>query len=276
MEAAMDARWLLGSALAGGLLLKAAVGIGAEAGAPGAGPNAAVQLPAAGAPQTDAAPSPNISKAALTMAANAGDVLPPVYLPPARGAPERRVSGGTRGVDQETAKILVLAPAATGETMATAPTLYWFVSQAVRYPVEVTVTQDGVAAPLLAATLDQPARPGIYALSLADAHVALRPGTEYRWSVALVVDPRRRAKDIVGSGGILCVAPSPALRQQLASAPATSRPAILAGASLWYDALAALSDEIAAAPDAKLFRTHRAALLDQVGLSEAAAFDRAM
>lgn len=278
----MAARWLLGSTIASVLLLRAAAGMGAEAGASGLDAAPGVAHPAAIAPRSDAVPPSDGSTATLTMADSSGDadIPPPVYhppyQPPERGAPERRVSGGTRGADAEPAKVFVLAPETTGETMTTTPTLYWFVSQSVRDRVEVTVTEDEVATPLLDVTLEAPAHTGIYALSLADKHVALRPGTEYRWSVALVVDPERPAKDIVASGGILSVEPPAALRQQLTSAPVTSRPAILAGASLWYDALAVLSSEVAAQPNAKVFRAHRAALLDQIGLSEAAAFDRTM
>jgi hypothetical protein len=272
----MLARWLLGSTIASVLLLRTAAGIGAEAGASRLEPVPGIRPATAPAPPTEIVPPFGGSNATIADNTAAADPPPPVYHPPQRGAPESRVSGGTRGATAETAKIFVLAPEAAGETMTTAPTLYWFVSQAVTERIVATVTQDDVATPLLEVTLNAPSRAGIYALSLANEHLALKPGSEYRWSVALVVDPEQREKDIVASGVLRCVEPSATLQQQLASAPATVRPAIFAGASLWYDALAALSQEIAAAPNAKVFRAHRAALLDQVGLSEAAAFDRAM
>jgi hypothetical protein len=42
---------------------------------------------------------------------------------------------------------------------------------------------------------------------------------------------------------------------------------------LWYDALDALSEMIQAAPNEVILRKHRASLLEQVGLDEAAAYD---
>jgi hypothetical protein len=43
---------------------------------------------------------------------------------------------------------------------------------------------------------------------------------------------------------------------------------------MWYDAIAALSERIEAAPNDTDLRRQRAALLEQVGLREAAEFDR--
>jgi hypothetical protein len=43
---------------------------------------------------------------------------------------------------------------------------------------------------------------------------------------------------------------------------------------VWYDAIAALSSQIDATPEDPTLREQRAALLDQVGLSEVAAYDR--
>ena len=42
---------------------------------------------------------------------------------------------------------------------------------------------------------------------------------------------------------------------------------------MWYDALAGVSDRIDASPKDLSLRKQRAALLDQVGLNEAAEFD---
>jgi hypothetical protein len=48
-----------------------------------------------------------------------------------------------------------------------------------------------------------------------------------------------------------------------------------AAAGLWYDAIATLSERIAAAPADPLLRRQRAALLRQVGLQEVADWDLA-
>jgi hypothetical protein len=49
---------------------------------------------------------------------------------------------------------------------------------------------------------------------------------------------------------------------------------LYAEAGLWYDALSLLSERIEAAPTDADLRRQRAALLEQVGLRQAAEFDR--
>ena len=71
------------------------------------------------------------------------------------------------------------------------------------------------------------------------------------------------------------VAETDAVRARLKEASAASRPALYAGAGIWYDAIDELSRLIAAQPENRELRIQRAALLEQVGLTEAAAFDRA-
>ena len=61
------------------------------------------------------------------------------YKPPLRGAPLTRVGGGTRGVGNVLA-VNVLAPNDTGLTTQEKPTIYWFASQPVDKPVELTIT----------------------------------------------------------------------------------------------------------------------------------------
>ena len=61
------------------------------------------------------------------------------YKPPLRGAPLTRVGGGTRGIGN-TLAVNVLAPGETGLTTQEKPTIYWFASQAVDRPVEITIT----------------------------------------------------------------------------------------------------------------------------------------
>ena len=206
----MIARWLLASTAASVLLLSAQAGIGAEPEAPFASRISAVAYPTAALSPPDALPLSDASSPSLTLANSpvADDAPPPVYSPPQRGAPESRVSGGTRGSEDDAARVFTLAPKEAGETVTTTPTLYWFVSQPVNDPVELTIAQDGVAVPLLDVTLAPPARAGIYAFSLAREHVELKRGVEYRWSVALIANSAQPAKDIVASGDIICVEPS--------------------------------------------------------------------
>ena len=101
----------------------------------------------------------------------------------------------------------------------------------------------------------------------------LRPGTRYLWFVSLVPDPERRSKDFTVGGLISRRAPDAALRARLAAADG-GEAQVYAESGLWYDAIGSLSSRIAATPADATPREQRAALLDQAGLAEPAAYDR--
>ena len=108
---------------------------------------------------------------------------------------------------------------------------------------------------------------------LADYGMRLSVGVPYRWSVALVVDPDNRSRDVIAGGVIERIAPPTELRAKLARAGKTRAPYLYAEAGLWYDALAAISDLIDAAPNDQVLRQERASLLEQVGLPQIADLD---
>lgn len=69
--------------------------------------------------------------------------------------------------------------------------------------------------------------------------------------------------------------PSPNLRERLdLSAPQGRDVFVYAENGIWYDAIASVSTRIEAAPSDPELRAQRAALLQQVGLSDVADFDR--
>lgn len=203
---------------------------------------------------------------------------PLVYIPPHRGAPAvgRRIGGGTRSFDKPGPVVSVLAPDHVGLTTHDQPALYWFVSETVMTPIEVEVTlmeADGVK-PIMKAKLPPPIGPGIQRVNLADHGVHLAPGGQYEWSVALVLDPKRRSRDIVVSGSIERVT-----TEQAGDIPADKTPdrdtvARYAKAGLWYDTVMSVSDLIAASPTDQSLRQQRAELLDTAGLKEVSAYDR--
>jgi len=183
------------------------------------------------------------------------------YKPPLRGAPATRVGGGTRSIGTQALTVNVLAPNETGFTTRDQPTVYWYVSEPLNTPVELTLTtteplKDAVPT-TLELTLQPPIAQGVHALRLGDHGVTLKPGVEYQWFVAVVSNPAQRSSDVVAGGGIKRIAPADAVRD-----------------GVWYDALDQLSQQISANPADARLRQQRAALLEQVGLREAAAFDR--
>jgi hypothetical protein len=98
-------------------------------------------------------------------------------------------------------------------------------------------------------------------------------GVPYRWFVALVVDPNSQSRDNIAGGTIERIAPSKALRTKLTQAGKAQAPSVYAAAGLWYDAVAAVSDLIDAAPNDQTLRQQHASLLEQVGLRQIAEHD---
>jgi hypothetical protein len=152
--------------------------------------------------------------------------------------------------------------------------LYWYLGQEAQYPVYVTLTDRQSVTPLLEVALASPLQPGLHRIRLADYHVRLSPGVPYDWSVAIVLDATQRSQDLVVSGTIALAPPPDHLQGQLTQAGNLTAPRLYAEAGLWYDALAALSTLIDAAPKERTLRQQRAALLEQEQLTEAAAYDR--
>jgi hypothetical protein len=183
------------------------------------------------------------------------------YKPPLRGAPATRVGGGTRSVGARAVTLSVLAPNETGYTTRDKPTVYWYVSEAINSPVELTLTTTEplpqAATPALEITLQPPISRGVHALRLDDHGVVLKPGVEYHWFVAVVSNTAQRSSDVIAGGSIKRIAQADAVE-----------------GSIWYDAIDQLSKLISADPANGKLRQQRAALLEQVGLREAAAFDR--
>ncbi len=200
---------------------------------------------------------------------------PPLYAAGnLEDGPAVRISGEARSLGPGAPVPEALGPAHVGATSHESPNLYFFLSEATSAPIEVTVTNPSVVAPVLETTLPGPLAAGLHHVSLAEHGARLEPNVEYRWFVALVRDPERRAQDAVSVAAIRLTPPGPEIRARLAAVAPASTAHLYAESGLWYDAFDQLSTWLAAEPDAVLLRNHRAALLEQVGLDDAAAFER--
>jgi hypothetical protein len=199
----------------------------------------------------------------------------PLYAPGLLASgPSVRVGGVTRSLGAGAPAPEALGPAHVGASTRESPNLYWFLPEATSSPVEVTVVDPGAAAPLLETTVPAPLAAGVHRVSLAEHGVRLRPGVDYRWFVALVRDPERRSQDVVSGAAIRYTPPGPELDSRLSSASPARAAHLYAESGLWYDAFDQLSSWLAAERGTALLRAHRAALLEQVGLGDAAAFER--
>lgn len=196
----------------------------------------------------------------------------PKYNFPKRGNPGTRLGGGARGVSTEFT-LAVLAPDHVGLTLRERPALYWYVSKTTPYPVVFTLLDADSGKPVVEARLKPAAEPGVQRIRLTDHGVALSPGVHYQWFVALAVDPEHPSSDILAGGVIERIGPDNELSSKLAGAEGADAPRLYAEAGLWYDALETVSDLVDAGGANEDFRKQRAALLEQVGLSEIAAYD---
>ncbi len=203
----------------------------------------------------------------------------PVYIPPGFGSPKKRTSGGVRG--GPAVGVELLAPADhVGVTTRAQPTLYWNLTAPTTARVDFVIRDDRAVKPLVDRTLPAPGGAGIHAIRLEDVGVSLEPGVDYQWFVALVTDPERRARDVVGSAWVRRVEPSPTLLERLTAAGASGAVFVYAENGVWYDAIDAVSGRIQADPQEPTPRRQRAALLEQVGLgalarAQPAAFEAA-
>jgi hypothetical protein len=121
--------------------------------------------------------------------------------------------------------------------------------------------------PLVEVNLPAPRQAGIYVIRTADYHVRLEPGVIYTWSVSVILDPKARSRDIVGSASLLRTAADPSVESALWGASMSQRAVLLAQAGLWYDAVAAAADFQASDRHAALD-----ALMNEVGLVEPARY----
>jgi hypothetical protein len=109
---------------------------------------------------------------------------------------------------------------------------------------------------------------------LADYNIRLTPGVLYKWSVSLVRDAAQRSYDVLTAGTIERVELPNELRGQLVHANKMTSARLYARAGLWYDTIATLSDLIDTRPQDTALRQQRATVLEQEGLTAAAAYDR--
>jgi len=185
------------------------------------------------------------------------------YQAPAPDQPGLRIDGNSP--DPQFPSIFVLAPNHIGLTSQEQPVLYWYLSQSAQHPMDVMIAEEGHLDLLLDIRLLPPLQAGIHELRLEDYGISLVPGVPYRWTVR-VMDPQA-SETLTASGAI-----------QRINAPAGSPTALLnspegyAQKGQWYDAITALQTLIQTKPGNTDLLTQRAALLKQVGLTEAAAF----
>jgi len=218
--------------------------------------------------EAEVSPSPNSSTA---FPPTASEKL--FYKPPAAsGNIPARVSGAARGQAVD-AVLIALVPNHVALTTQAQPSLFWFQSKPAKGKFELTVVEPKKPKPLLSLTAPSADKPGIHRVKLAKYKVELQPDVAYEWSVAIVPDAENRSRDVIAKGVIKRISAPGDLANRVSQVGDLERAQAYAQAGIWYDAFESVSNAIEAHPDDPSLRAQRAALLQQVGLSEAATAD---
>ncbi len=191
----------------------------------------------------------------------------PVYRAPADVETRARRTSTLRGA-ASLPQLRAMVPAHVGRTREASPSLFWYLDELPPKGARLAfaVTAPDAIEPLIETELPLPSSAGLQRIRLAEQGVVLEPDVEYRWSVALRSDPRDPTTETFVQAWVQRIAPGGQLTADLSEAAPGALPAALAGAGLWYDALAALGDLSERYPeDAELTRA-QTALLEQVGL----------
>ncbi|QTA84036.1 DUF928 [Desulfonema magnum] len=166
-----------------------------------------------------------------------------------------------------------LAPERTGLTFKNQPVLSWYISDPWPGKIEFTLNEAGAVESVLKMNIDGPDKEGIYQINLADHNVTLKPGGEYEWFLVIVPVPEERSADFLASATIRMAELSNELSARLANTPKDKLHYVYAEEGYWYDSIESLSQLIDARPDDHILKQQRMALLRQVNLPRAAAYD---
>ncbi len=218
-------------------------------------------------------PNPNTSrKDSETITGNDLSIntkKPIVYVEPFMGAPRKinRISMGTRSQSLSTAYLAVVAPQGVGITNKPDPTLYWYISKPIDYPLEFVIAPK-YSEKLHRQHLAPIKKAGLQSISLADLGITLDPKVQYDWSVAAIVDSERHSRDQVALGQLMLVPPDDRLKNHLATLVPTQLPYELARKGVWYDAIESLVSIILKNCDDQTMLDEFDRLMNQVNLSD--------
>ncbi len=194
------------------------------------------------------------------------------YTPPKDTASGQRIDGdgGSRGEKKIKLPnyLCTLTPkSGPALTVQEHPSLFSYVSDSVNMEFRVTINEPKQSKPAFIFAVSQCAQ-GVHRVNLAEYGVTLKPGVEYKWTVAVRPDQKNRSQDLPATGLIKRIEPDSALMAKLKAAPQADHAAIYAEAGIWYDALAALADQIAANPQDAELLAMRADFLKAAGLDK--------
>ncbi|KOR30498.1 hypothetical protein TI04_05535 [Achromatium sp. WMS2] len=163
----------------------------------------------------------------------------------------------------------VLAPEHTGLTSNRQPNLYWYVKPGLENYQSFRLSPMNQVGWAFEITIPPAPAGGIRSLSLREHNIQLQPNTEYRWQVLLEPFSNQTAAATNSTGYIVYIP------HILKSGDISNSELIHVAAKkgLWYDAVDAVSKLVQTEQRGNKWHQHRAELLRQGNLQQAAKYD---
>jgi hypothetical protein len=159
------------------------------------------------------------------------------YVPPSRrGAPARTQGGGSRGCDQESVPVTLLAPPDhVGLTTQAHPKLFWYSANDSMLPMQISLVEPGVSEPIWVTQVPTGSA-GFNQIQIPDTVPELVAGRRYRWTVTRLCNVRRPSNNTYARGWIERVSATEVPANVQALSPA-ERVKSYAESGIWYDAV---------------------------------------
>ncbi len=159
------------------------------------------------------------------------------YVPPSRrGAPARTQGGGSRGCDQESVPVTLLAPPDhVGLTTQARPKLFWYSANDSMLPMQISLVEPGVSEPIWVTQVPTGSA-GFNHIQIPDTVPELVAGRRYRWTVTRLCNVRRPSNNTYARGWIERVVTTEIPSNIQALSP-SDRVKSYAESGIWYDAV---------------------------------------
>jgi Domain of Unknown Function (DUF928) len=159
------------------------------------------------------------------------------YVPPSRrGAPARTQGGGSRGCEQESVPVTLLAPPDhVGLTTQARPKLFWYSANDSMLPMKISLVEPGVSEPIWVTQVPTGSA-GFNQIQIPETVPELVAGRRYRWTVTRLCNVRRPSNNTYARGWVERIATTEVPSNIQSLAPA-ERVKLYAESGIWYDAV---------------------------------------
>ena len=145
--------------------------------------------------------------------------------------------------------VQLVAPAShSGRVASATPMLFWALRADESHAIEIQIVDERAIDPVLRLRIDGPHKAGLHGIDLAEYALQLDSDVPYVWSVAIVVDEERPARNPRSQATIVPAGINSTDAAAVRATPATERIEAALGAGFWYDGIGELARVAAARP----------------------------